>query len=176
MITNRSATPEKIPLARGLLLALSVAMLHVAFLSRVVLFDARLEPLLLLGIVAALQLGAEAGAAIGFLAGLFADILGYGPLGPWTLVVALIGFGVGTARDNAFPAARERRPFVLVAVASAVGMIAAIVVSFVVADVPLPTLTRLLWRTSFVAMSNAVMLLLMRRMVAAAIPTVASRP
>jgi cell shape-determining protein MreD len=170
VIAERAGVLEKVPLARGLVLALSVAMLHVGFVSRIVVFDARPEPLLLLGLVAGLHLGAESGAAVGFLAGMFADVIGYGPLGPWALVVGLFGFAAGAARDAAFPAARERRPFLLVFGASALALVAVIGLSFAFADIGLPTASRLAWRAFFVGVANALLLLPMRALVRAAVP------
>jgi cell shape-determining protein MreD len=72
-------------------------------------------------IVAALETGSSFGAAVGFASGMGMDLVSTGtPLGLRALIFTLVGWGVGFARDRAFPGA-DRVPFALVAVASVLG-------------------------------------------------------
>jgi rod shape-determining protein MreD len=145
MIAERHIeTLERIPVARLLLLVITISVLHVSLLSRIVIFDTRPNTFLLLGIVGAVWLGARSGAMLGFFAGLFADIFGYGELGVWAMIIGLVGFIVGYSHDQAFSLTRERVPIVLVAGATAVGQIAFLGLDAIVRDVPLPDPIRLL--------------------------------
>jgi rod shape-determining protein MreD len=89
-------TDRAVPLARIVLLCVTVLVIHVLLFSRFSLFAVRPEPFLLLTIVGALQLGPSGGAVLGCMAGLSADLLSASPLGLWLLVCGVIGLGVGT--------------------------------------------------------------------------------
>ncbi len=101
-----------VPLARIVLLCVTVLVLHVLLFSRFSLFAVRPEPFLLLTIVGALQLGPSGGAMLGCVAGFSADLLSASPLGLWLLVCGVIGLGVGTL---ALQLATERRRAALIA-------------------------------------------------------------
>lgn len=85
-----------VPVARIVLLSVTVLVLHVLLFSRFSLFAVRPEPFLLLTIVGALQLGPSGGAMLGCVAGFSADLLSSLPLGLWLLVCGVIGLAVGS--------------------------------------------------------------------------------
>jgi rod shape-determining protein MreD len=69
--------------------------------------------MLLLTICAGLEGGAEAGALVGFCAGMLADLsLTTTPLGLSALSWCLIGWGVGSVRANALPGTRSVLPVI----------------------------------------------------------------
>ncbi|MBE0475531.1 MAG: rod shape-determining protein MreD [Coriobacteriia bacterium] len=60
--------------------------------------------LLLVVVVIALVEGPRHGASAGFAAGLLLDLLGTSPVGPWALVLTLVGYGAGALQANMFAA------------------------------------------------------------------------
>jgi cell shape-determining protein MreD len=153
-----------------LFLSITVAVLHVAFLSRIVIFDTRPMTLLLLGIVGAVWLGARSGAMLGFIAGLFADVFGYGELGVWAMIIGLIGFVIGYSHDQAFSLTRERVPVLLVAGATVVGQLAFLGLDAIVRDVPLPDPLRLLIVLGVTVAMHIVLTFPMRLLIQFAVP------
>jgi rod shape-determining protein MreD len=75
------------------------------------LFGVSPDVMLLLAICAGLTGGAEAGAVVGFAAGLLADVsLTTTPLGLCALSWCLVGWGVGTLRASVLPQSRSVLP------------------------------------------------------------------
>jgi rod shape-determining protein MreD len=135
---RRIDSPERVPVARLLLLCVTVTVLHVAFLARLVVFQNRPETMLLLGIVGGVWLGAKSGAILGWMCGLSADIIGFGDLGAWALIVGLTAYIIGYSHDQAFSLTRERVPILLVAGATVVAQLSYLAVTGIVSDKPMP--------------------------------------
>jgi cell shape-determining protein MreD len=167
---RRVDTLERIPLARLLLLSLTITVFHVAFLSRMVLFNVRPETLLLLSIVGAVWMGARSGAVLGFIAGLFNDILGHGALGLWPLILGLMGFMIGYSHDQAFSMTRERVPFGLVAGGTIFGTFAFMGLSSIVTDAPSPDPKRIGFIVLFSVLWSLLLTIPMRFIVHFSVP------
>ncbi len=157
MAGNRHYGEEPLPLPRLVLLALSLVVLNTAFLSQMEVFNVRPEPFLLLAVLGGLELGAEHGAAAGFIAGITADVFSNGRLGIWSLVCGLLGFGVGFARDRAFPAARERLPLLIVVGASWIGVISYVGIGYIVDEASIPSPRRIAIVLGVVAFWNVLL-------------------
>lgn len=143
-------------LTRVLLLVVTALAAHVAVLHRIRLFGVAPDTMLLVSIVAALETGSELGAAVGFAAGMGIDLVSTGtPLGLRALIFTLVGWGVGFARDRAFPGA-ERVPFALVAVASVLGTALYGGLLTAARGVTMPSLRHLGTTIAVVAVLNAV--------------------
>jgi rod shape-determining protein MreD len=108
-------------LTRVALLVVTALAAHVALFHRIRVFGTAPDTMLLVSIVAALETGSELGGAVGFASGMGMDMVATGsPLGLRALIFTIVGWGVGYARDRAFPGA-DRVPFALVAVSSIMG-------------------------------------------------------
>lgn len=77
----------------GLLVA--AALVQAAWLGRVEISGAILDPLLPIAVAVGVLRGAEYGAAVGLAAGLLQDLLGGGPLGVNGLTKLVVGFASG---------------------------------------------------------------------------------
>lgn len=77
----------------GLLVA--AGLVHVAWLSRIQILGAILDPLLPIAVAVGVLRGAESGAAVGLAGGLLQDLLSGGPLGVNGLIKFVIGFASG---------------------------------------------------------------------------------
>jgi rod shape-determining protein MreD len=97
-----------------------VLCVQVSLVARLPIGGAQADLLLLLAISAGLAGGPDAGAAVGFAAGLLFDLVLESPLGLSALVYCLVGFAVGALRPLDPGRFGWRRPATL-AVASAAG-------------------------------------------------------
>ena len=77
----------------GLLLV--AGLVQVAWLARVEISGAILDPLLPIAVAVGILRGAESGGAVGLAAGLLQDLLGGGPLGVNGLTKMVVGFASG---------------------------------------------------------------------------------
>lgn len=77
----------------GVLVA--AALVQTAWLVKVPIAGAVLDPLLVLAVATGILRGAESGAVIGLVGGLLQDLLGGGPLGTNGLSKLVVGFGSG---------------------------------------------------------------------------------
>jgi rod shape-determining protein MreD len=77
----------------GLLVA--AGLVHGAWLARVEISGAILDPLLPIAVAVGILRGAESGAAVGLAGGLLQDLLGGGPLGVNGLTKLVVGFASG---------------------------------------------------------------------------------
>lgn len=93
------------------------ALLQVAVAPHLAIGGAVPNFMLLVVVTLALVEGPSAGAASGFAAGLVFDLLGTGPIGPFALVLTVIGFLAGSLQANMF-AEGWRLPLTVVLVAS----------------------------------------------------------
>jgi rod shape-determining protein MreD len=175
MTAIRRDRSESIPYGRIVLLVLSVAALHVGLLSHLRILDVRPEPLIVVAILGGLYLGSEGGAVLGFSAGLMNDVLGYGVLGPWALVLGLLGFFMGFAQERAFASASERRPFAAVAGGTLVAQIAYLIVAFVVSDQRSAAPLRLVTVLGIVVAGSVVLALPLRYLLRSLLPLGATR-
>lgn len=73
--------------------------------------------LLIAVVVIAISSGPQQGSIAGFALGLTFDLFESGPIGPWALVLTLIGFLAGSLQRNIF-AESWRLPFMIVLIAS----------------------------------------------------------
>lgn len=106
--------------ARVALVGLVTLMVQVSVVSPLAIFGARGNIILLFAIAAGLESDADRGAIAGFALGLALDFLLTTPTGLSALVGALVGWGVGAAKDSVL----RDSPVIwvgLVAVASTVG-------------------------------------------------------
>lgn len=78
------------------------ALLQVAVAPHIAIGSVVPNVLLLVVLILAFAEGAEAGAAAGFAAGLVFDLLGNGPIGPGSLVLASVGYLAGSLSANMF--------------------------------------------------------------------------
>jgi len=85
--------------ARVALVAVVTILVQVTLLSPIEIAGGRPNVVVLFAIVAALQTNAERGAVAGFGAGLAFDLLLDTPAGLTALTLALVGWGVGAAKD-----------------------------------------------------------------------------
>lgn len=120
---NTFTTEPRVPVARVLLLAATVLVLHVLLFSRFSLFAVRPEPFLLLAIVGGLQLGPTGGALLGGVAGIAADLLSSSPLGLWLIVCGTIGLGLGALRDQLSQERQRTTVVIAVVVGTVLGLL-----------------------------------------------------
>ncbi len=129
--------------ARVALVGLVVLVLQVCFVSQVEIFGARGNIVLLFAIAAGLETDAQRGAIAGFALGLAFDLLLDTPVGLSALTMALVGYGVGSAKDLVLRSSRLIN-IALVALASAAGTLlyagAAVVLGVTVEPGTLPAI------------------------------------
>jgi rod shape-determining protein MreD len=126
------------PVRRAFLVATTVLAVHVAFFTRLSLFEVRPETLIVLSIVGGLELGTEAGVLLGVLAGFCNDMLTTSSVGIWVLICGTIGFGVGSFRDRTFADEKSRLQAVLTGVVTAFALAAYCALAYVFDEQPLP--------------------------------------
>lgn len=80
------------------------ALLQVAIAPELVIGGVVPNVLLLVVVTVALVEGPNSGAVAGFSAGLALDLLGTLPVGPWALVLTVVGYAAGTLQANMFAA------------------------------------------------------------------------
>ena len=80
------------------------ALLQVAIAPEIAIGGVVPNVLLLVVVTLALMEGPTAGASAGFAAGLVLDLLGTSPVGPYALVLTLVGFAAGALQENMFAA------------------------------------------------------------------------
>lgn len=129
--------------ARVALVGLFVLMFQVCMVSQVVVIGARGNIVLLFAIAAGLETDARRGAICGFALGLVLDLLLDTPAGISALTMALVGYGVGSAKDLVLRSSRLTN-LALVALASAAGTLlyagAAVVLGVTVDAAALPAI------------------------------------
>ena len=129
--------------ARVALVGLVVLVLQVSFVSQVTILGARGNVVLLFAIAAGLETDAPRGAIAGFSLGLALDLLLDTPVGLSALTMALVGYGVGSAKDLVLRSSRLIN-LALVALASAAGTLlyagAAVVLGVTVDPADLPAI------------------------------------
>jgi len=76
-------------------LLVGAGLVHVAWLARMQISGAIMDPLLPIAVAVGILRGAEYGAAVGLAAGLLQDLLSGGPLGVNGLIKLVIGFASG---------------------------------------------------------------------------------
>lgn len=110
-----------------------VLALQKSVLADVDVRDVRPDALLLFAVCAGLVAGSEVGAVVGFAVGLVADLFVLAPLGLSALVFSLVGYAVGSFRNNLI---RELwwMPPVTAFIASAGGVVLYAVVGAVVGE------------------------------------------
>ena len=148
---------DPMPIGRLILLALSLVVVDTTLLSQIHVLGVRPLPFLLFAVIGGLELGSNSGTIAGFIAGVTADLFGFGRLGVWALVCGLLGFAVGYARDHAFPAARERLPLLLIIGSSWIGVLSYVGIAYVVDESPIPPVRRVVVALVFVALWNIVL-------------------
>lgn len=153
-----SFSPEaRVPIARVLLLSVTVLVLHVLLFSRFSLFAVRPEPFLLLTIVGALQLGPSGGALLGCTAGMAADLLSSSPLGLWLIVCGVIGLALGTVRGQINQERQRTATVVSVVSCTAFGLLLYPTLSFAVSETRFPPPLRYLTIIVFACFWNVLL-------------------
>lgn len=163
----------EVPIVRIVLVTITVLFAHVALLSRLIVMGVRPEPFVLLAVLGGLELGTEAGAVLGFMAGGAADLLASTPIGLWALICTVLAVVVGYVRDKAFSTVRSRLPVVLVLATTTAALLAYCALAFVVAEQPLPQARRLVLVLVIASLWNVALTMPLRGLVARAI---AGRP
>lgn len=159
----------ELPVVRIALVTMTVLIAHVAVLSHLVVLDVRPEPFVLLAVLGGLELGTEAGALLGFLAGCAGDLLASTPIGLLALICTMLAVVVGYVRDKAFSTARSRQPVVLVVTTTATAVVVYCALAFVIAEQPLPPARHLLAVLVIASLWNVVLTMPLRGLVARAI-------
>ena len=133
----------EVPLVRVALVTLTVLFLHVGLFSHLAVLNVQPEPFVLLAVLGGLELGTEAGAVLGFMAGGAADLLASTPIGLWALICTVLAVVVGYVRDKAFSSGRRRLPAALVVVTTVGALLVYCALAFVIDEQPLPQARRL---------------------------------
>jgi rod shape-determining protein MreD len=108
-----AVTPPSIARARIAALLIVAVIIQTTFGADLRVAGVAPDLALLLAITGGLTTGPEAGAVIGFAAGILADLtFATTPLGLSALSWCLVGFAVGWARDNILPDGRAIEPLV----------------------------------------------------------------
>ncbi len=144
----------RVPVARVLLLSVTVLVLHVMLFSRFSLFAVRPEPFLLLAIIGALQLGPSGGALLGCTSGLAADLLSSSPLGLWMLVCGIIGLGLGALQGQLNQERQGTTTMVAVASCTVLGLLLYPTLAFAIAEKSFPPPLRFLTILVFACLWN----------------------
>lgn len=126
------------PVRRAVLAAITMLVVHVAFLTRLSVLDVRPETLIALAIVAGLELGTEAGVLVGVLAGFCNDMMTTSSVGIWVLICGTIGFGVGSVRDRTFANEKSWFQSILAAIVTGFALAAYCALAYVFDEQPLP--------------------------------------
>ena len=135
---------SEVAATRSVLLAVTVLVLHVALIGRLTVLAVHPETMLVLAVIGGLELGPSGGAFLGFAAGFGNDLLAATPLGLWALIGAFAAVVAGEVRRRAFVTVRERLPMMLVVVGVSVALVVYTVLSYVVAEQPIPLIQRML--------------------------------
>ena len=162
-----------VPVVRIVLVTVTALILHVVVLSHLSVMGVRPEPFVLLAVIGGLELGTEAGALLGFMAGGAADVLASTPIGLWALIGTVLAVVVGFVRDKAFSTVRSRLPIALVLATTVAALLAYCALAFVVAEQPVPRAGRLLAVLAIAPVWNLALTVPLRGLVARAI---AGRP
>jgi rod shape-determining protein MreD len=107
--------------ARIALILLTAAVLEAGVLTQVRIAGAEIDVLLLCAVAAGFAGGPDAGALVGFFAGLLLDLLLPAPLGLAALSYCLAGYATGTMRGTSVRTSRWQTS-ALVATGSAIGV------------------------------------------------------
>lgn len=159
----------EVPVVRIALVTATVLVLHVALLSHVSVIGVRPEPFVLLAVIGGLELGTEAGALLGFMAGGAADILASTPIGLWALIGTVLAVVVGFVRDKAFSTVRSRMPVGLVMGTTVMALLSYCALAFVVDEQPVPQARRLLAVLVIASLWNVALTIPFRGLVARAV-------
>ncbi len=116
---------------RVALVLITAAVLEQGLFSQVRIVGAAGDVLLLCAIAAGLVGGPDAGALVGFFAGLTLDLLTPTPMGVGALAYCLTGYAIGLAQGTTVRMSRSR-PRVLAAAGSVLGIMVYVVVSMMV--------------------------------------------
>jgi rod shape-determining protein MreD len=108
-----------------------LVMLHTAVFPQLRVFGVAADVLLLISITSGISAGPEAGAAMGFTAGLLADCFLQTPFGLSALAYCLVGWGVGSFQSRIMHATWWI-PVVTAAFASAAGVLLFVALGLVV--------------------------------------------
>ena len=136
-------TVADVPLPRAVLVTFSLLVLQVAILAHARVADVQPDVMVLLTVSVALERGLEAGALVGFIAGLGFDLFVDTPFGLSSLVYGVVGFAVGFGRDRVLPS-REGLSYSFVAAASVGASITFALSAYLLDGVPLLGPLRLL--------------------------------
>ena len=152
-------------------LVLVAALLQVSIAYRVDLLGATPNLLILVVSAIALLTGSISGAAHGFLAGVAIACFGGLPIGPYALIAALVGFGLGRLGETLITDEHPVPPLVSGILATAVVQLGVPLIWFLVTPTS-PSLDGL-WRTTFLITALSAVLALpvylgVRRVLAAA--------
>ena len=116
---------------RVALVLFTAAVLEQGVFSQLRIDGAAADVLLLAAIAAGLVGGADAGALVGFFAGLTLDLMTPTPMGVGALAYCLTGYAIGAIQGSAVRTSRAR-PRVLAAAGSVIGILVYVVVSLMV--------------------------------------------
>ena len=133
---QREATVANVPMFRALLVTLSLLVLQVAILSHARVSEVQPDVMLLLTVSVALERGLEAGALVGFIAGLSFDLFVDTPFGLSSLIYGVVGVAVGFGRDRVLPG-RQGISYTFVAAASVAATTSFALSAYLLDGVPL---------------------------------------
>ena len=133
---RNSAVIANVPIFRAILVTVSLLVLQVAVLAHARAADVQPDVMVLLTVSVALERGLEAGALIGFVAGLGFDLFVDTPFGLSALVYGVVGFCVGFGRDRVLPG-RQGLSFSFVTFASLAASITFALSAYLLDGVPL---------------------------------------
>jgi rod shape-determining protein MreD len=120
-----------VPRVKVPLLLLLTVLLNGSVLASIRIAHVRPDALMLMTILVALSVGPERGAVLGFAAGVLADLTLQTPFGLSALVLALVGFAVGTMQ-TAILRSSWWIPPLTAAIASAIGVALFVVLGAIV--------------------------------------------
>ena len=133
---RRGATVANVPILRAILVIFSLLVLQIAILAHARVADVQPDFMLLLTVSVALERGLEAGALVGFIAGLCFDLFVDTPFGLSSLVYGVVGVAVGFGRDRVLPG-RQGLSYSFVAAASVAATISFALSAYLLDGVPL---------------------------------------
>lgn len=140
---RNEAVVANLPILRSILVIVSLLVLQVGVLAHARAADVQPDVMVLLTVSVALERGLEAGALVGFVAGLGFDLFVDTPFGLSALVYGVVGFCVGFGRDRVLPG-RQGLSYSFVAFASLVASITFALSAYLLDGVPLLGPSRLL--------------------------------
>jgi cell shape-determining protein MreD len=164
-IERRDFGDQQIPIARLVLLVVTVFVIHSVLFMRFRIAGVGPDLFLVLSLVGGLELGVAGGAALGVFAGLAADMTTYLPIGLWAFVGGFLGFAMGLVRDRAFTGTLQRPPFLLAFLGCFFGTSLYPGLALVVSDVSLPSPLRIIKTVFLTALWGVVLVLPIRSLV-----------